>query len=171
MSARCLLCSCDNTQTIDPAAVETATGLRCWPLHTALCGAEAEIAAKAIADGETIIACGQEKVFFDALADDLQTAAPLCVDIRDRAGWSADDADKTPKIAALMALAQMPPPAEKTMDVASEGMCLILGRSDAALDAAELAQLIQLEKGDGVASDLLCLMVQLKQDMATTLAA
>ena len=122
MSARCLLCSCDNTQTIDPAAVETATGLRCWPLHTALCGAEAEIAAKAIADGETIIACGQEKVFFDALADDLQTAATLCVDIRDRAGWSADDADKTPKIAALMALAQMPPPAEKTMDVASEGM-------------------------------------------------
>lgn len=42
---------------------------------------------------------------------------------------------------------------------------------EAALDAAELAQLIQLEKGDGVASDLLCLMVQLKQDMATTLAA
>ena len=38
------------------------------------------------------------------------------------------------------------------------------------MDAAELAQLIQLEKGDSVASDMLSLMVQLKQDMRMSLA-
>ncbi len=42
---------------------------------------------------------------------------------------------------------------------------------DVALDAADLAQLIQLEKSDTVAADVLTLMVQLKQDMQTSLAA
>lgn len=46
------------------------------------------------------------------------------------------------------------------------GMC-----RDVALDAADLAQLIQLEKGEGVAADMLSLMIQLKQDIQTTLAA
>ena len=137
MSARFLLCSCEGTQNFDPAAVEAATGLRCGKLHSALCGAEGEIAAAALAEGETIIACGQEQAFFEALAEDLSAPPPLCVDIRDRAGWSADEADKTPKVAALAALARMPPSGEKTIDVASEGMCLILGRSDVALPAAE----------------------------------
>ena len=137
MSAKFLLCSCEGTQNIDPTAVEATTGLRCGKLHSALCGAEGEIAAKAMAEGETIIACGQERSFFEALAEDLQVPPPMCVDIRDRAGWSKDEADKTPKIAALTALAQMPAPGEKTVDVASEGMCLILGRSDVVLPAAE----------------------------------
>lgn len=137
MSAKFLLCSCEGTQDIDPTAVEAATGLRCSKQHSALCGAEGEIAAKAMADGDVIVACGQERSFFEALAEDLQAPPPLCIDIRDRAGWSEDAADKTPKIAALAALAQMPAPGEKTIDVASEGMCLILGRADVVLPAAE----------------------------------
>lgn len=137
MSAKFLLCSCEGTQNIDPAGVEAATGLRCSKLHSALCGAEGEVAAKAMADGEIIIACGQERSFFDALAEDLQAPPPLCIDIRDRAGWSEDEADKTPKIAALAALAQMPAPGEKTIDVASEGMCLILGRADVVMPVAD----------------------------------
>lgn len=137
MPTRCLICSCEGTQNVDPAAIEAATGLSCGSLHSALCGAEGEIAAKAMADGETIIACQQEQVFFNALAEDLDAAPPLCIDIRDRAGWSDDTADKTPKIAALMALAQLPAPPEKTMDVSSEGMCLILGSPDIAIPAAE----------------------------------
>ncbi|MEM9585207.1 MAG: GTPase [Pseudomonadota bacterium] len=42
---------------------------------------------------------------------------------------------------------------------------------DVALDAADLAQLIQLETSGTVASDMLTLMVQLRQDMQTSLAA
>ena len=42
---------------------------------------------------------------------------------------------------------------------------------EVAVDAADLIQLIQLEPGDGVASDALSLMVQLKQDLQSNLAA
>lgn len=137
MPANLLLCSCSGTQNPDPEKIAEATGMTCSKLHSALCGAEGELAARALAAGDAVVACGQERAFFEALAEDLEAPAPLCIDIRDRAGWSDDKADKTPKIAALLALAQMPPPAEKTMDVTSEGMCLILGRSDVALRAAE----------------------------------
>ena len=137
MPAKLLLCSCDGTQSPDPKAIGAATGLACSRLHSGLCGHEADLAAKAIEGGDVIVACGQEAAFFETLAEDLGVEAPLTVDIRDRAGWSEDKADKTPKTAALLALAQMTPPPEKTMDVASEGMCLILGDSAVALLAAE----------------------------------
>ena len=42
---------------------------------------------------------------------------------------------------------------------------------DIAMDAADVIQLIQLEPGDSVASDALTLMVQVKQEMQTSLAA
>lgn len=136
MTAKLLLCSCANTQAPDPEAIGAATGLACSRLHGGLCGPEAEIAARAMASGETIVACGQERAFFEALAEETGAPAPLCVDIRDRAGWSVDKADKTPKIAALLALRRLGAPPEKTIDVVSEGMCLILGDSAVALPAA-----------------------------------
>jgi hypothetical protein len=42
---------------------------------------------------------------------------------------------------------------------------------EAAVDAADLVQLIQLESGDSIASDALSLMVQLKQELQASLAA
>ncbi|MEM9145835.1 MAG: 4Fe-4S binding protein [Pseudomonadota bacterium] len=137
MAANLLLCSCARTQNPDPGKVSDATGLRCGALHSALCGAEAESAAQALAGGETVVACGQESAFFEALAEDLGVAAPRCIDLRDRAGWSDDPGDKTPKIAALVALGLMPWAAEKTMDVTSTGLCLILGAPEVAIGAAE----------------------------------
>ncbi|HIF78035.1 MAG TPA: 4Fe-4S dicluster domain-containing protein, partial [Sulfitobacter sp.] len=55
---------------------------------------------------------------------------------RDRAGWSDDPRDKLPKMSALAAEALLDAPAEKTIDVGSEGLCLIVGRGPAALEAA-----------------------------------
>ena len=137
MDAKLLLCSCAGTQSPDGEAISAATGLACSRLHSGLCGHEADLAAKALESGDAIVACGQESAFFEALAEEIGAPPPLTVDIRDRAGWSEDDADKTPKIAALLALAQSPPPPEKTMDVASEGLCLILGAAAVALPVAE----------------------------------
>ena len=51
---------------------------------------------------------------------------PPLLDLRDRAGWSADTTSKLPKMSALVAEALVPRPAHKTMDIASEGVCLIL---------------------------------------------
>lgn len=152
MAKHLILCDCLKSQTIDAAALSKATGLTCSRVHTALCTRESEAAAKAIAGGDVIIACGQEIARFSELAAELDAAVPDFVDIRDRAGWT-DDADATAKMAALVAEATLAAPPFKTRDVTSQGMCLIIGASKAAIPAAEsladaLAVTVLLTDGD-----------------------
>lgn len=96
-----------------------------------------DIAAKAIGEGDVVIACQQEAGRFSAIADELDAPEPQFVDIRDRAGWSDDTQSTTPKMAALIADAMLLQPAPKSIDIVSEGMCLILGPADLAIAAAE----------------------------------
>ncbi len=136
MPKHLVLCDCLGSQKIDAGALGRATGLTCSRIHTALCTREIAAAAKAVEAGDAVIACGQEAGRFAELAADLGLSAPDCVDIRDRAGWS-DDARTTPKMAALLAEALLPGPPAKSLDVASDGTCLIVGRGATALPAAE----------------------------------
>lgn len=136
MTKHLILCNCSKSQTIDRDALASATGLTCSKIHTALCTSEIQTAAKLMAAGETIIACGQEAARFAELAEETGAPEPLFVDIRDRAGWSEDE-NTTPKMAALLAEAQIAPAAAKTIDVVSEGACLVIGRAAVALPAAE----------------------------------
>ena len=62
---------------------------------------------------------------------------PPLLDLRDRAGWSTDNASKLPKMSALVAEALVSRPAQKTMDVASEGVCLILSNDATGTGVAE----------------------------------
>jgi ferredoxin len=139
MSVKLLLCDCGGTQILDREGIAAATGLACSRVHGGLCTREADLAAAALAEpgAEVIVACQQEAETFAALAEDIGADAPLAVDIRDRAGWSDEGAKATPKIAALLAAAQLPRTPEKTIDVASEGLCLILGAADTVLPVAE----------------------------------
>ncbi len=137
MPKQLILCNCSDSQQIDRDALETATGMACSKLHTGLCTHQLADAHAAIASEDAIICCGQETRVFQELADELAVPEPAFVDLRDRAGWSADEASKLPKMAALLAEATLPDPGEKTVDVVSEGLCLILGASDVALPAAE----------------------------------
>lgn len=74
---------------------------------------------------------------FEELAEELGVEAPDFVDIRDRAGWS-DEAEKAgPKMAALVRDALLPRPAGKAVDIACEGLCLIIGSANVAIPAAE----------------------------------
>jgi len=136
MAKHLILCDCSKTQALNPEALSRAVGLPCSRVHTALCTREIQTAATLISAGESIIACGQEAARFADLAEEIGAPAPLCVDIRDRAGWS-DDANTTPKMAALLAEAQIAPAPIKTIDVTSEGACLVIGRAAVALPAAE----------------------------------
>ncbi len=131
-----LLCDCGGSQTLDADGIATATGLACSKLHTALCTRELDLAAAALADGDAIVACGQEAPVFEALAEEIGAPAPPCVDIRDRAGWSDEGAQATPKIAALLAAATLPRTPVKTVDVSSEGLCLLIGAANVALPLA-----------------------------------
>jgi len=141
---------------LDAAALKTAlqaTGARpdgLEHLHTLLCRREAgafQRAAKATGDAaeELLVACTQERRLFLELNRETEGAAPLevrpihFVNIRETAGWSRDAKAATPKIAALLAAAQLPP-AQPVPNVSyrSAGRCLIVGNADAAEQAAAL---------------------------------
>ncbi|WP_208349315.1 4Fe-4S binding protein [Pseudaestuariivita rosea] len=137
MSKKILLCDCMGSQSVNPDTIEAGCGISCSKVHTALCTTQIETATKAMAEGDVIIACQQERARFEELAADLQIDPPVFVDIRDRAGWTAEGQNATPKMAALIADAQLAPPPSKAFDVVSEGLCLIVGASDAVLPVAE----------------------------------
>ena len=137
MTKSLITCDCSGTQTIDANALSQATGLDVRPPCSALCTTQIEQAQAALADPDVVFCCTQEARVFEELAEALDRPAPPTLDLRDRAGWSDDDVSKLPKMSALIADAMLPAEPEKTLDVISEGLCLILGPAAVALDAAE----------------------------------
>ncbi|MEN9629614.1 MAG: hypothetical protein RJA10_2841, partial [Pseudomonadota bacterium] len=126
-------------------------------VHTGLCRREApqfQRAAKATADSgdELLVACTQESRLFLELNEQTAGTASVqerpihFVNLRETGGWARGDdgralpaAALTPKLAALIAAAQLPP-AEPvgTVGYRSEGRCLVLGDAERAEQAATL---------------------------------
>ncbi|MDP5219085.1 4Fe-4S binding protein [Ruegeria sp. 2205SS24-7] len=132
-----ITCDCLGSQTIDTQGLSKATGLDVARPCSALCTSQLDRAQAALEEGDVVFCCTQEARVFEELAEGLGRPAPPSLDLRDRAGWSADDAPKLPKMSALIANAMLPAEPEKTLDVVSEGLCLILGPAEVALEAAE----------------------------------
>ncbi|WP_372572046.1 4Fe-4S binding protein [Ruegeria jejuensis] len=132
-----ITCDCLGSQTIDAKGLSEATGLNVARPCSALCTTQLDRAQAALEGGDVVFCCTQEARVFEELAEGLGRPAPPSLDLRDRAGWSADDAPKLPKMSALIANAMLPAEPEKTLDVVSEGLCLILGPAEVALEAAE----------------------------------
>ncbi len=119
-------------------------------VHSLLCRREAgafQRAAKSTGDSadELLVACTQESRLFLDLNAQTEGAAGLdvrpirFVNIRETGGWSRDARDATPKIAALIAAAQLPAPEPvATVSYRSEGRVLIVGPAPAAERAAAL---------------------------------
>lgn len=137
MDKTLILCDCSGTQNIDKDALEAATDMKVSKLHSALCTTQIAGVADHMSGGDAVICCAQEHRLFEALAAEIDAPPPAVLDLRDRAGWSDDPATKLPKMAALVAEAQLPAAAEKVIDVQSEGVCLIIGAGEVALNAAE----------------------------------
>lgn len=135
---RLLLCSCEDTMSIDATTAADALGGVEVKTVRALCTSDLDVAGTSLqAEGTTLIACGQMSVLFEELAEELGAAERLAtVDIRDRAGWT-DDRDAHAKQAALLAEAVLPRPNTPTKDVVSEGTCLVLGKGEAVIPVAE----------------------------------
>ena len=89
-----------------------------------------------MAAGNAIIACMQEQARFEEIAAEIGAELPVFVDLRDRAGWSDDKMSQAPKMAALAALATLPVVEPKVRDVTSEGVCLIIGAGEVAIEVA-----------------------------------
>lgn len=111
-------------------------------LHSALCRREAGAFQKAVQSGDdVVVACTQEKRLFAEVGAQTEGATSVVkfVNIRETGGWSKDAATAGPKIAALLAAAQLPD-AEPvaTVTYKSAGRLLIVGKLDQAEQVAAL---------------------------------
>ena len=112
--------------------------------HTLLCRREAAAFQRAAKAGDDLlVACTQESRLFLELNEQTAGAAKLeerpirFVNIRETGGWSKDAHAATPKLAALIAAAQLPlPDPVVTVTYRSGGRCLVIGAADAAERAA-----------------------------------
>ena len=111
-----------------------------------MCRREAPQFQRAAKSGEPLlVACTQETRLFLELNQNTEGAASIeerpihFVNIREMAGWSAEAKQATPKIAALIKVASLPPPEPvPAVEYRSEGRCLVMGAPEACEQAARL---------------------------------
>lgn len=144
------LCSCEKTFQPDAEAIRiglaTAGAVPSIMTCSNLCGVEKPRLTELAHVRSVTIACQQEETNLRAGLDELGFAGEArFVDIRDRAGWSSEGAQAGPKMAALIAAAQLPPPALPFISLESQGVTLVYGRDEVALEvAARLADALDI---------------------------
>ena len=130
-----LVCNCNGTMPLDAKALGV-------PVHQSLCRQEVGSFLKALDGSDSlVVACTQEGALFTEIAEQSEKplVAPLrFVNIREVAGWTQEAKLSGPKIAALLALADMPE-AEPVPEVnyESQGRLLIVGPGSQAISWAE----------------------------------
>ncbi|MGH6815205.1 MAG: 4Fe-4S binding protein, partial [Hyphomicrobiaceae bacterium] len=134
-----LVCTCQRTMAIDGRRLAEALGApHAFTIHTELCRGQTSTFADALAGGGPVhVACTQEAPLFREIAEE-QTRGdvPLTfTNIRERAGWCKSDA--VPKMAALLAEARHVSKPAGSTTLKSEGVCLVYGAGQTALDAAQ----------------------------------
>ena len=125
---------------VDPQAIERACPGAAVQGGRHFCRTELDRFRNAVSGGgELIVACTQESPVFNDTADDIESPARLTfVNIRETAGWSADAARSSPKMAALIAAASEPTEEFPVIGLSSDGVALIYGRDAQAIEAANL---------------------------------
>jgi ferredoxin len=132
-----LICSCEDTMRLDADAVRRGCRGADVDAATYLCRAEIERFQAAAKGGEPlIVGCTQEAPLFSEVAG--EDSALTFVNLRETAGWSKDGAAAGPKMAALIAAAAEPTPDFPLVSLTSEGVTLIYGRDESAIEAGKL---------------------------------
>jgi ferredoxin len=134
-----VMCSCEDTMPLDIDTLRRTCRNAEVTSGRQFCRAELERFGKIAAGADTItVACTQESPVFTEVAAEAGGPEPTFVNIRENAGWSKDSAKAGPKIAALLAMAAEPVADVPFVGFSSEGVVLIYGRDEKALEAAEL---------------------------------
>jgi ferredoxin len=137
---RIFICSCEDTMPLDAEAVRR--GCRSSQVTTArqLCRTELDRFREAAASGDPLfVACTQEAPLFSEIAAGQEGGADIrYVNIRETAGWSADAANASAKMAALIAAAAEAAPEIPFVKLTSEGVTLVYGRDEQTIEAANL---------------------------------
>jgi ferredoxin len=135
---RILVCSCEDTMPLDLEAVRHCRRGVEVTAGRQLCRAELARVQDALeGKGPVVIACTQEAPLFTELAAEADTVASF-VNIRESAGWSKDAKQAGPKMAALIAAACEPEPEGPSVNLVSDGVTLIYGKDERAIEAANL---------------------------------
>ena len=142
---RVMVCDCAGTMTLDPKALGracTAAGAvgDGITLHKNLCRSQLGAFQQAVAgaaEAPLVVACTQEAPLFDETREERNPEARVSyTNIRERAGWSEEGDKALPKIAALLAEAALEVPPTPSVTLKSEGVCLVYGRGETAIEAA-----------------------------------
>jgi ferredoxin len=134
-----LICSCDDTMPLDADAVRRGCG-GAPTTATQLCRAELDrFRAIAAEDTPLTVGCTQEAALFSEVAAESGRANPIqFANIRETGGWSSEAARAGPKMAALLAAAAEPTPPVPSVKLESDGVILICGRDETAVEAGNL---------------------------------
>ena len=147
-----ILCSCEDTMPLDGDAVGTACRAQVKTAHH-LCRAEIGKFRSAVAAGGPLtVGCTQEAPMFTEVASNVPVTF---ANVRETAGWSTDAHAAGPKMAALLAAAAEPAPEVSYVQLASEGVALIYGSDEQAVEAAKLLAehldaTVLLTRADGI---------------------
>jgi ferredoxin len=135
-----LVCSCEDTMPLDTGAIER--GCKGAQVKSArhLCRTELDRFRAELAGGEPLtVGCVQEEPLFAEVAGaEMPEAKIAFANLRETAGWSKDAKAAGPKMAALLAAAAEPLPDFPLVSLTSDGIVLIYGRDERAIEAAKL---------------------------------
>jgi ferredoxin len=135
-----VVCSCEDTMSLDAEAIRKGCPGNRVTTARQLCRAEIDRFKKVLAEDTPLtVACTQEAVLFDEVAAQAGRQLPIrYANVRETAGWSHDGADAGPKMAAILSAASEEMPAIGSVTIESEGIILIYGRDEKAIEAANL---------------------------------
>ena len=143
VTTRCkpLLCNCNRTMQVDAKAIAGALKLDGIPIVSSeLCRRQVSSFEAAVKSGDDLlIACTQEASLFTDLHKELNGSSQIrFVNVREAAGWSEQGAQSAPKMAALLALADLPDPEPvPVVPYRSTGQIVVIGPAEAALSWAD----------------------------------
>lgn len=135
-----LVCNCNRTMTVDGAGLGQALDRPALPVARELCRRDLARFEGAVKAGEAVtVACTQEAPLFTERHQDLEGRGTLrFVNVREHAGWSEEGGAATAKMAALLAVSDLPDPEPvPAVTYRSAGELLIVGEAGPALAWAE----------------------------------
>jgi ferredoxin len=133
-----VVCSCEDTMPLDIDALRRACPGADLTSGRQFCRSELDRFRKLAAGQDPIIvACTQEAPLFSEIGETSDATIGF-VNIRENAGWAKDATKAAPKMAALLAAAAEPLPDIAFVTFDSQGIVLIYGTDEKAIEAADL---------------------------------
>jgi ferredoxin len=132
-----VVCSCEGTMPLDEAALARGCGGNVRAADH-LCRRQIDLARQLLGSGAPVtIGCTQEAPLFTEIAEELGADNRVVfANVRETAGWSNEGGGANPKMAALLAASAEPTPPIQLLALKSEGVALIYGRDDTAIEVA-----------------------------------